>query len=299
VVIERSFRPARPIDLRLTLNSLRRGHYDRAFVLDRDAFWRATRTPDGPASMRLQASRGEITVTAWGSGAHYVVDGASEMLGAGDDAAGFVPVHEILRSLHLRMTGLRLLRTRAVVEALIPTILEQKVTGTEAHRSYNALLAATGEPAPGPMRLIVPPEPERLAAMPYHEFHEFGIERRRAETIRVVCSYARRLEEAAFMPPAEARRRVMAVPGVGRWSAAEVARIAWGDADAVSLGDYHLPNLVAWTLAREPRGDDARMLQLLEPYRGQRGRAQRLLELSGITAPRYGPRLAPRSIASI
>jgi hypothetical protein len=41
------------------------------------------------------------------------------------------------------------------------------------------------------------------------------------------------------------------------------------------------------------------MLELLEPYRGQRGRAVRLLELSGIRAPRYGPRLAPRRIEAI
>jgi hypothetical protein len=32
------------------------------------------------------------------------------------------------------------------------------------------------------------------------------------------------------------------------------------------------------------------MLQLLEPFRGHRGRVQRLLEALPIRAPRYGPR---------
>ena len=86
------------------------------------------------------------------------------------------------------------------------------------------------------------------------------------------------------------------VPGVGAWTAAEVARPAFGDPDAISLGDFHLPNLVCWALAGEPRGDDATMLELLEPYRGQRARLVRLLEHSGIRAPRYGPRSRIRSI---
>ena len=95
------------------------------------------------------------------------------------------------------------------------------------------------------------------------------------------------------------RRRLRSLPGIGAWTAAEVVRCAFGDPDAVSVGDFHIPNTVAWALAGEPRADDARMLELLEPYRGQRGRVQRLLEVGGIVAPRYGPRLAPRSIAAI
>jgi 3-methyladenine DNA glycosylase/8-oxoguanine DNA glycosylase len=87
------------------------------------------------------------------------------------------------------------------------------------------------------------------------------------------------------------------VPGIGPWTVAEVARVAFGDPDAISVGDFHVPNLVAWALAGEARADDARMLELLEPYRGQRGRVQRLLEASGIRPPRYGPRMAPRNIA--
>jgi hypothetical protein len=39
------------------------------------------------------------------------------------------------------------------------------------------------------------------------------------------------------------------------------------------------------------------MLELLEPYRGHRGRVLRLLFAAGIEAPRYGPRLPLRSVA--
>ena len=70
---------------------------------------------------------------------------------------------------------------------------------------------------------------------------------------------------------------------------------ALGDDDAVSVGDFHIPNLVAWALAGEPRADDARMLELLEPYRGRRALVIRLLELSGLarTALRAQARAAP------
>ena len=96
--------------------------------------------------------------------------------------------------------------------------------------------------------------------------------------------------------PAPAYARLRAIPGIGPWTAAEVGMRAFGDPDAVSVGDFHLPNMVAWALAGEPRGTDERMLELLEPYRGQRGRVLRLLELSGVGPPRRAPRLSPQPI---
>ncbi|HEX5631643.1 MAG TPA: hypothetical protein VFX50_00375, partial [Gemmatimonadales bacterium] len=205
--------------------------------------------------------------------------------------------HPILRRLQRSHPGLRLPHSGRVFHALLPTILEQKVTGTEAFRSYAALLRAYGEPAPGPGGLLLPPAPEALAGLPYHAFHPLGVERRRADVIRRAATRAAWLEGAP--DAAEASRRLTALPGIGPWTAAEVVRSAFGDPDAVSVGDYHVPNMVAWALAGEPRADDARMLELLEPYRGQRGRVQRYLEVGRVTAPRYGPRMAPRSIATI
>ncbi len=153
------------------------------------------------------------------------------------------------------------------------------------------------------------PAPEVLAALPYHAFHPLGLERRRAELIRAVCREAPRLERlgtgATIGPAATPEGRatayaaLRAFPGIGAWTAAEVGQRAFGDPDAVSVGDFHIPNMVAWALAGEPRGTDERMLELLEPYRGQRGRVVRLLELSGMKAPRYGPRLSPRRIDGI
>ena len=68
------------------------------------------------------------------------------------------------------------------------------------------------------------------------------------------------------------------------------ARAALGDPDAVTVGDFHFPNVVAWALANEPRATDARMLELLEPYRGQRGRVLSAIVSTARGAPAFGPR---------
>lgn len=285
-----------PIDLGLTLGPVAHGRGDPTIRFGADGIWRATRTPEGAASIRLKAVEGGVEVSAWGPGAANAIAGAADLVGANDDPGALVPQHRLLGELIHRFPGLRLPRTNRPFEALLPAICEQKVAGVEARAAFRSIIASHGEPAPGPAGLRLPPAPATLAALPYFAFHRFGLERRRADLIRHAAQLAPRIEGAS---PEEAYARLGAVPGIGPWTLAEVGRIAYGDPDAISVGDYHLPNLVAWTLAREPRADDARMLQLLEPYHGQRGRVQRLLEASGIRAPRYGPRLAPQPIAEI
>jgi 3-methyladenine DNA glycosylase/8-oxoguanine DNA glycosylase len=152
-----------------------------------------------------------------------------------------------------------------------------------------------GEPAPGPVELMLPPDPAAIAATPYWVFHPFGVEQRRVQALQRVALIADRLERCAGA--AEATRRMVAVPGIGPWTAAEVVRVTFGDPDAVSVGDFHIPNTVAWALAGEARGTDERMLELLEPFRGHRGRVCDLLAAGGIGAPKFGPRMPIRSFA--
>jgi 3-methyladenine DNA glycosylase/8-oxoguanine DNA glycosylase len=300
VAATRTIRPPHPVDLARTLFPIRRGTGDPTMRIVGSEAVRAVRTILGPATLRIRAYDGVIEAEAWGPGTEAALEAAPDLVGATDDDAGFVPHHPIVADLWRRRRGVRLTRTGAVVQALIPAVLEQKVTGVEARRAYRRLVTAVAEPAPGPFEgLVLPPEPTRLAALPSFAFHPVGVERRRAEVLKGICARAGRLDALAAGPLDEAKRRLSALPGVGPWTTAEVARLALGDPDAVSVGDYHLPNLVAWTLAGEPRGTDDRMLQLLEPYRGHRGRVQCLLEASGIVAPRFGPRMPVRSIARL
>jgi 3-methyladenine DNA glycosylase/8-oxoguanine DNA glycosylase len=293
-VKQASFALPGPLDLVRTVGPLIGPSPVLGFVTAREA-WRTSITPGGPVTLHLQVSEGSVEAEAWGEGGEWALHQVPDLLGFGDDPAAFKPDLPFLRDLHMRAEGMRFGATLSVFEVLVPTILGQKVTTRESHRGYRLLVDAYGEPAPGPGRLRLPPAPQALAELPYHDFHPFGIERKRADIIRRVASRAERLEEIVGMSQDDAVRRLMAFDGIGPWTAAFVMATARGDADAVAVGDYHLPNMVAWALAGESRGDDTRMLELLEPYRGHRGRVIRLLKQAGIHAPKYGPRSTIRS----
>ncbi|MEU8813774.1 DNA-3-methyladenine glycosylase 2 family protein [Actinoplanes sp. NPDC048796] len=263
-----------------------------------DDLWLAARTPAGPATLHLCRDKSGMDATAYGPGAEWIIERADAIAGLRDDVEGFAELaagNPLVARLAKTFSGVRMPSTAMVFPRVLRAILEQKVTGKEAHRSYRGICKALGEPAPGPADLVLPPDPAAVAAMAYWEFHPFGVEQRRTQALLRAAQVAERLERCA--DSAEATRRLVALPGIGPWTAAEVVRVAYGDADAVSVGDFHIPNTVAWALAGEARGTDERMLELLEPFRGHRGRVCDLLAHGGIGAPKFGPRMPIRSFA--
>ena len=174
----------------------------------------------------------------------------------------------------------------------MPAVIEQKVTGKEARAAYRWLLQRYGgqPPGPAPAGMRVPPPAEVWGRIPSWDWHRAGVDPRRMRTVMAAAPLASRLEEALDLPRAAALARLRAVPGVGEWTAAEVAQRALGDSDTISVGDYHLSQLVGWALVGRPL-DDAGMVELLEPWRPHRQRVVRLIEVSGVAKPRFGPRL--------
>jgi 3-methyladenine DNA glycosylase/8-oxoguanine DNA glycosylase len=288
--------PRVPVDMALTLAPLRRGPHDATCRLEAGAWWKATRTPAGPATLRLhQATDGAIEIAGWGPGAESAIDAAPRLCGLHDDASGF-RADGLVGELHRRHPGLRLCATGAIFEALVPAVLEQRVSSLEAYRSWRNLVRGMSERAPGPLEIWLPPDPLRLAAEPYTAFHDFEIEAGRANTIRRAAARASGLERFATRTPAEATRALTSLPGIGVWTAAIVLAATHGDPDAVPIGDYGLPGLVGHALADERDADDARMLELLAPFAPQRGRALRLLALAGPWPARRAPRARIRSL---
>lgn len=287
------WRPEQPVDVALTLGPLSRGRNDPTYQRSADGlFWRTTLTPLGPASCRLEQRAGEVHAQAWGEGAEWVIAQLPELLGGGDDWSGFVPGHPLLEQTRRRHPGLRLPRTGRVMEVLVPAVLEQKVTGREARSAFAFLVRRYGTPAPGPVPagMRVPPSAETWRRIPSWEWHKAGVDPQRMRTVMAATRVAARLEEATGMARSDALRRLRAVPGIGVWTAAEVVQRALGDPDEVSVGDYHLAAFVGWALLGRPL-DDAGMVELLEPWRPHRQRVVRLLEVSGASKPRFGPRL--------
>ncbi len=307
------------LDVGSTLSAHGRGGGDPTFRVDEaGAVWRTSLTPDGPGTIRVRAAApvsadsaapGEgqsgtssatgtrVVAHAWGPGAAWLLDALPGILGLHDDVSGFDPdPHPVLRAIVGTHPGLRVGRSGRLMEALIPAILEQKVTGEEARRAWRILLTRFGPRAPGPapagMRVF--PDAKTWRRVPSWDWHRAGVEGIRAQTIFHAASVADSLERLLTLSSEEAGQKLRSIPGIGSWTSAETLQRAAGDPDSVSVGDYNLPKAVGWALAGRQTTDDATMLELLAPYAGHRYRVTRLIELSGLMPPRRGPRMPVR-----
>lgn len=297
---ERLWRPDWPCPVAVVLSPARRGPGDPTYRIDPNGtIWRGIRTPDGVATLRLSSrpEAGEVYAAAWGPGADWALEQLPAMLGAEDDPTGFEPRHPAVADAHRRQPHLRIGSTGLVMEALVPAVIEQKVSGKEAFTGFQRLVYRFGECAPGPgveMNLWVQPSPEQLRAIASWEWLKLHIDPARSRTVVRAARVAPGLERTADQVGEELDRRLRSVPGIGVWTSAEIRVRAHGDADAVSFGDYHIAKNVGWALTGEEVDDDG-LAELLEPYRPHRYRVQRLIELSGLHRPRRGPRMALRS----
>jgi 3-methyladenine DNA glycosylase/8-oxoguanine DNA glycosylase len=249
-------------------------------------------TETGPATVLLTHAGDELRAEASGPGAAAAVVVVPRTVGLDDDPKDFKAGSGLIRDLQRRHRGLRLGSTGRIFDTVVRTVIGQRVTTDEARRSYARLVEMAGERAPGDSGMLLPPLPVAILRLDQGAFHRAGIEHARARVIRAAARAASRLEQITAMDEGAARTRLEALPGIGVWTSAQVMGAAWGDRDAVPFGDFHLPNTVAWALAGEPRGTDERMAELLEPYRPQRRRALLLMKISGVHAPRFGPRSA-------
>lgn len=299
---ESRWRPGYPLDMASVLAPLRRGTADPAFRRDESGVtWLAANTAAGAGTLALCRRAGEVVATAWGDGADVLVDGVPAMLGAGDDDSDFEPHHhDVVAELRRRLPPLRLGATGRIWDLLVPSVLEQKVTGYEARRSWRELCRRFGTPAPGaaPAGMFVPPTPRAVREIPDWEWHRAGVDHARRRAILAAATVAHRLERAAELRGTEGRALLRKVPGIGVWTAAEIAQRAWGDADALSIGDFHVPSIVGHALLGRNLDDDG-MLEVLAPYAPHRHRVVRYLEAGGARRPRFGPRFAPRDYRAI
>lgn len=296
---------ATPLDLRHTVGHLRTGRSDPTMALTTTAAARASWTPQGPVTLLVDVDATSMTATATvaGPGSDWMLDHVEHLLGCDDDVTGFDPhAHEVVARLTRRLPGFRIGHTGRVADVLAPTILAQKVTASEAARSWQQLVVLANQPAPagaGLPDLLLPPSSAFFAGIAPWRCTAAGVDRTRAVTLIEAHRRVERLEEAATMPPRTRRARLTALRGIGPWTAAIIERAAFGDPDAVEVGDFHVPNTIAWNLVRQARADDATMLALLSPFAGHRGRVVRIVELAGQRAPRFGPRLAPRRFGAV
>ncbi|RLV49457.1 DNA-3-methyladenine glycosylase 2 family protein [Nocardioides mangrovicus] len=294
----RTWRAGRPVPVRQILSILRKGPGDPTFRTPGASVWRGLRTPQGTATLHVRTTAGEVVGESWGEGAGWALDHLPALLGADDDVSGFVPHHPVLEHAWRRHRDWRVTRTGLVMEALMPAIIEQKVTGQEAFAGFRRIVHRFGERAPGPgveVGLWVQPAAATVRTIPSWGWLRAHVDPARSRPLVRAASYASNLERTIELGAVEADRRLRALPGIGAWTSAEVRFRAHGDADAVSFGDYHVGKNIFWALTGEAVDDDERLAELLEPWRGHRYRVQRLVELAGLARPRHGARMAPRT----
>ncbi|HWI42574.1 MAG TPA: DNA-3-methyladenine glycosylase 2 family protein [Nocardioides sp.] len=295
----RTWRPGRPVPVTSVLRQQRRGSGDPTLRMGvRGRHWRASRTPEGPVTLAIapQSATGEVHAEAWGPGSAWALDQLPDLLGDSDDWTGFEPQHPVLAEARRRHAHLRLGRTGRVLESIVPSIIEQKVTGREAFAGFRALVRRHGAPAPGPVAelgLMLQPDAATLAAIPSWEWLGLHVDPARSRAVVTAARHADALERIVGTEHEEADRRLRSLPGIGVWTSAEVRQRALGDPDAVSYGDYHVAKDVGWVLTGAEL-DDAGLASYLEPWRGHRGRVPFLLAAAGLRRPRRGPRMSPR-----
>ena len=277
-----------PLDFALTLGPLAVGPGDPSLRVSPDEAWFARRYPSGPATVRLVRAVDGVDAEAWGDGAEEALGRAGALVGVDDDPGALPRGHALVDDLADHLPGLRIGRSGSLVDAVVRAIARRGVSTFEAGRTLDQLVAAHGEPAPGPGGLMLTPPAGVLASLDHWSFHLVGFEHERADVVRRVAARAGSLEALVDGPAELAAARLLDIPGVGQAAAAQAVSVALGDPDAVPLGDPELARSVCWALARDPDGDDERLLALLAPFAGQRGRVLRLLAAAGLAPPRRG-----------
>jgi 3-methyladenine DNA glycosylase/8-oxoguanine DNA glycosylase len=276
-----------PWDARSAARAARCGRHDPCTHMSRHELWWAVRSPDGPATLRLRWAP-SVDAEAWGEGHEWALARVPGLLGALDDPSALVTDHPLVREWQQRSPHHRIGRTGDLLGAGVQTILGQRVTTIEARNSWAHIVRVHGSRAPGPQPLVLPPSAEHLAGLPSWAYHRFGVERKRADAIRRYCRELPRLERERH-DDAQFNRRLRSVLGIGIWTEAEIRYIAFGDPDALIVGDYHAKNVVAHAFTGAWKGTDEQMVETLEPFRGQRRRVLALIGAAGIFPERRAP----------
>lgn len=159
-----------------------------------------------------------------------------------------------LRPLLARRSGLRVPGAFDGFELALRAVLGQQVSVKAATTLFGRFAEAFGTPAqtPYPSLRRHAPTAQAVAQAPVQRLIDLGLTGRRAATVsalaRAMAGGALVLEPGAALEAT--RERLLALPGIGPWTAQYVAMRALGDADALPLGDLGLLKAVGATNAR-------------------------------------------------
>lgn len=286
-----------PYDLDRTMAVLTMGRGNPCLRHNASVAQLTLKTPEGPVALAANRTDDELSVIADGAGDGWIAPRLPAVFGLLDDPSGFRPEGKLGRAAQ-SIEGLRLPRLPVVFERLVQVVLQQLISFRDACRAWRLMVKRYGEEVPGSDGLFHAPTAARLGRLAVHELMACEVPPKHARVVLQLAKQAAALERvwAAGEDPEAIEAlsaHLLKQPGVGPWTVGYLRGAGLGDADAVVLGDYGHPHQVAYFFTGEERGDDAQMLELLEPSRPHRFRALMTLILATPAPPRRGPKRTP------
>lgn len=261
----------------------RLGAYDPTAELSDDCFRKAFFYRGRPAAVEVWRDEDGVEVRAYGGDAERLLDETVEGFGQDDRYSTFGTDDTGVLRLHRSLPGLRLLRMPWLYDSTCSAILQQRIRTVDAMRDWRRIAKRYG--APAPLGLYAFPAADVLAKAPAFALEGMGVD---AKRVRTLLNFAREWRLVRLKPEmgfAAMRQYLLRIPGIGAWTTESVMGYGAGDVDAAIVGDLHLPRMICYALAGEFNGTDERMIELLEPFRGDRFRIIRLLYAAGLDVP--------------
>ncbi len=261
------------------------GRSDPTVMIDarrHERYAKCSHTPLGPVTM-VAWQDDAVEAALYGPGIEWLAPRLRALLGV-DDPADFAPSHPKLLAWRRLFRATRLVEAISLAEQHAILILQQRITFTEAARSWRAMCLRLQRPAPGPLPLWLPPTPDDWLALPQPHARALEIDAHRWHALQQASRAAaevesRRADRAALSD------YLSAIPGTGPWTTGLMLGLGTGDADAIVLGDVHMPHDVSALLTGVPFGSDEKMVALLEPFRPHRFRVVRVMLATGRRGP--------------
>ncbi len=153
--------------------------------------------------------------------------------------------------------------------ALLRSITGQQLSVKAAAAIYGRLIARFGDRAPTPEELLAD-DPEELRAAA-------GLSRAKTASLRSLAEHViegkLELDKLDALPDEEVIRELVAVKGIGEWTAHMYLMFTLNRPDVLPTGDQGIKNAVmtAYGLAAVPKPDA--MTEIAEPWRPHRTRA--------------------------
>lgn len=145
--------------------------------------------------------------------------------------------------------GLRVPGTVDPFELAVRAVVGQQVSTAAARTVVGRIVAALGEPGPEGLRLF--PTADGLAAVPVDVLRGFGLNQGRASALAVMAHAVADgllLDHGSDTP--DVRAALLALPGIGPWTADYVVLRALGDPDVFPAGDL----VLRYAMAQLPGG---------------------------------------------